>query len=415
MTVDYVKAVRDLYSPRRVRDPTLSKGIKEGVYVDRPVLRLLPTRIDGALSNRRRAEILIGPSEAAAAELSGAVIRLLEGIRAGRVPTYGNLRTAADAALIRDGIDMQCRQFWGEPVEHSSHDDDLGVAALRGRLGVRRRERLDRAPWHPELSLNLHKKCWATNIATTFVEPTMESCSACGPDSRRCPDHQAALRSWRSDYEVNLRTYKKLLLTGGRGEDDTPPHLEEIRGAKRRVDGWSDPTGDAAAIRADIGDISSLVLDELLTPPQAMVVRYLAAGYIPSDIARAMGVSRATVGTHRDRAREKFTPRRRRLTWRQEVGRSVRLVGVRPTRVSANSLLGPDFASALAMPRRRDEVVCPSCHLILLRGVMRGSVCATCAATFSDSLSTNDRLVPLSKESPTVSTRDVVWSSGGQS
>ena len=105
-----------------------------------------------------------------------------------------------------------------------------------------------------------------------------------------------------------------------------------------------------------------------------------------------MGTAASTVADHLKRAQRKLTPRRRRLTWREEMARSVPVVTVK-TRQPSRSLLSYVDVS----PVRRSEVVCPCCYLIVRRGLMRADMCATCSETFSDSLSTNARLVALSK------------------
>ena len=106
-----------------------------------------------------------------------------------------------------------------------------------------------------------------------------------------------------------------------------------------------------------------------------------------------MGITAVSVAKHVERARAKLTPRRRRLTWQQEIARTVPVAGSR--RVSPNGRYWASTATSASAVQA--EVVCPLCHLIVRRGLMRDGVCATCSETFSDSLSTNGRLVPLSK------------------
>jgi len=111
------------------------------------------------------------------------------------------------------------------------------------------------------------------------------------------------------------------------------------------------------------------------------------------DPGREMGTSAPTVLEHLKRARGKLNPRRRRLTWREEMARSVPVVKVK-RRQPSRSLLAQDSEVSL---RRQYEVVCPLCRLIVRRGLIRDGACSTCSETFSDSLSTNVQLVPLSK------------------
>jgi len=97
--------VEELYSRKKVYDPTLSKKGKKGkgaVYVIRPVLRLFPTRIEGQIGEVRRAMAVVGHDEGAGSQLAGAFVRFLLAKRSGVSARWGQLRTAADAALVFD-------------------------------------------------------------------------------------------------------------------------------------------------------------------------------------------------------------------------------------------------------------------------------------------------------------------------
>ena len=363
-------SIEQLYEVVKVRDPTLSQSTDEGIMVARPRLSLFPTRIEGRKGQLRRAIAVIGQDEANGAQLAGAAVRFLEGQRDGSEPTWGQLRSAADAELIHDALDVH--EIGGQPVLLDSYTDEL----LPVYYGVRIRD----LPAHGEVA----EVKLVTGAITAYRELPCPLCDNrnYGVKGRLCKRH------WRMDYEANLRTYESL---SPKPEDEsigphnTPP--SKSRGIP------ADRTGDSASARADTGEVDGLIRDEILTPSEARVVELTAAGWNLHEIGREMGTAAPTAAEHLKRARGKLNPRRRRLTWREEMARSVPVVKVK-RRQPSRSLLGQDSEVS---QRRPHEVVCPMCHLIVRRALIRDGACTTCSETFSDSLSTKARLVALSK------------------
>ncbi len=358
---------------KKVYDPTLSKKGKKGngaVYVSRPLLKLFPTRIDGKIGGVRQAMAVVGYDEGAGSQLAGAVLKFRVAKKSGVTAAWSQLRTAADAALVYDAQGVHVIELSGLKIRviFTLYDDELTQWDYSPH-DWEQRPRQPKLPGpgkHPVPSEEL-------------------PCPLCddhnyGANGRLCKRH------WRQDYEAGLRTYEKLNLKPG-----TEPIDEHNTRPKTGRGIPADPTGDRASDRADTGEVDGLLRDELLTPSEAKVLGLFAAGWNHSEVAQEMGVSRGTVGKHRERAQKKLSPRRRRLTWREEMARSVPVVKVK-RRQPPRSLLGQDSDVSL---RRKDEVVCPRCYLIVRRGLMDGDRCNTCSETFSDSLSTNSQVVPL--------------------
>ena len=202
-----------------------------------------------------------------------------------------------------------------------------------------------------------------------------------GAGSRFC------LRHWRVDYEANLATYERTSLKTGEpmDENNTPPTTS--RGIP------SDPTGDRATARADTGEIEGLIRDELLTLSETKALALRSDEWTLAAIGAEMdGITAGSVAKHVERARAKLTPRRRRLTWQQEIARTVPVRRVK-ARQPQRSLLGQHGDVSL---RGQAEVVCPLCHLIVRRGLMR-TECAPPAPKLFQILCHKWPLVPLSK------------------
>jgi DNA-binding CsgD family transcriptional regulator len=390
--------VGEMFKIKTRRDPTLSSGMDKGIRVSRPILRLFPTRIEGVQGRVREAIAAIGYDEASGAQLAGALVRLRSDHREGLHPTWGQLRTSADAELIRDALDPHVID--GVVVVLDSYTDELLPAYyrpphVRDRSASAPRLTASKMPCpvcdnvdYGEEEGRLCRRHW--DEAWTSKLPSCQLCGAIrafklGEPEPNVPGHPCK-RHYRADYEASLTTYEALNLVAGEALDEhnTPPST--ARGIP------SDPTGDRATARADTGDVDGLIRDEILTSQQGRVVGLSSTGLNLHEIGREMGIDAGTVAKHLDRARRKLNPRRRRLTWREEIGRSVPVVGVRK-RQPQRSLLGQHSD---VMPRGIGEVACPLCHLIVRRGLMRDLACSTCSETFSDSLSTNGRLVPLS-------------------
>ena len=375
--------IEQLFTLARISDPTLSSGTAEGIRVERPVLRLFATKVEAVQGTIRRARAVIGHDEASIAQLTGAVVRFRSDQRDGVIATWGQLRTAADAELVRDALGPH--ELDGAAVVYDAYVDEL----LTVHYPTPRRD-VSEPPIG--LGFRLVKGTWATKVSETRMpaRPIAQfPCSLC--DNVDYGSGRLCKRHWRADCEANLATFEALNLKQQEplDEHNTPPPTS--RGIS------ADPTGDRASTRADTGEVDALIRDELLTPSQARVVELSAAGWNLHEIGREMGTSAPTVLEHLKRARGKLNPRRRRrrrrLTWREEMARSVPVVKVK-RRQPSRSLLAQDSEVS---QRRQYEVVCPLCQLIVRRGLIRDGACSTCSETFSDSLSTNVQLGPLSK------------------
>lgn len=316
-----------------------------------PRLNLWATKYSKARAAHRAAHRMVGSSEAQGAEVSGAVDYYLRAMgrevrdslrtrgelradahqpnRRDERKFQGHLRTAADDAVDRDARGIH--EVDGKPVESVALTEEFAPRVFPKDWRDREND------YVPQDVYNGHwcKACGLSHTArygacrhTSLVTAPCKSCTSTlpldGVDGSMCK------RCWNTHHEGNIRAQERMLPEGSVGrvygdhnsEDagDGPPEPIHAQGVV------SDPTGDTAADRVDLGDVATLIADEILSDRERQVLEHLSAGYSVPEIASILGVDRGSVHRYRDRARDKLTPRRRRLSWRQSAARFLPLV-----------------------------------------------------------------------------------------
>jgi DNA-binding CsgD family transcriptional regulator len=380
-----------------------------------PRLNLWTTKYSKAKAAHRQAHRMMGSSEAQGAEVAGAVDYYLRAMgervrdslrtegemkesadqpnRRDERKFQTHLRTAADTAVERDAgvahqIDGQRvvlvalteesppRVF---PKDWRDHQDDYEPQDVY--TGRR---------WCKTCGLS-HTDSYGACREPALVTGLCESCSkpkaASEPRTRLLDGVTRSMckRCWNAHHEGNIRAQERMLPEGSIGRvygdhksadaGDGPPQPIHAQGVV------SDPTGDTATHRVDLGDVPALIADEILSPQERRVLELSTADLLDSEIAAAMGVHRRSVAVYRERATTKLTPRRRVTSWRRSAGQFPPVTCVvrrRSSQTYVRSLLSGRGRDEPHIRNTAREDLCPSCRLIVPRHLMGDGACVDC-------------------------------------